>query len=246
MASTFSIPRFLLPRSGLLWRGANLGSPRAARTSITTSTETFAVRYASSSSSNIAKDAKGKPIVLEKPARFNPPSHGARLPSKKSRPQQHYGGDLSADDAAAQRRRDYPGMMAPQGTWAHWFWGSRWLHLCITTGTLFSLAVYTYSENFKATSPFAEMLPSGADFWQHPIISLRTAHEVWKLTTLHNSAVVADKRKKKVDDVAKRSEYRKAHGLEQKGGFGNWTAREDDPEKLQAPPGKREKWLGIF
>lgn len=90
------------------------------------------------------------------------------------------------------------------------------------------------------------MLPTASDYWQHPFISLRTTYEVWKLTTLHESAVTGEKRKKKVDDVVKRSEYRKAHGLEQKGGFGNWTARED-PEASQPEPGqKREKWLGIF
>lgn len=89
------------------------------------------------------------------------------------------------------------------------------------------------------------MLPSSSDFAQHPFISLRTIHGVWQLTTLHNSALTAEKRKKKVDDVAKRSEYRKAHGLEQQGGFGNWTARKE-PEAPAPEPGKREKWLGIF
>ncbi|PSR82246.1 hypothetical protein BD289DRAFT_461814 [Coniella lustricola] len=234
MASTFSIPRFLLPRSGHIWRGANFG-PRARNA------DTLMVRYAS----NTAKDAKGKPIVLEKPARFNPPSHGARLPTKGRPQQQHYGGSLSADEAAAQRRREYPGMPAPQGTWAHWFWSSKVLHLCITTGTLLSLAFYTYCENFKASSPFTEMLPTWSDFGQHPFMSLGTVHEVWKLTTLHNSTITGEKRKKKVDDVAKRSEYRKAHGLEQKGAFGNWTARKE-PDTSAPELGKREKWFGIF
>lgn len=90
------------------------------------------------------------------------------------------------------------------------------------------------------------MLPTTTDYWQHPIISLRTTYEVWKLTALHNSAVTGEKRKKKVDDVVKRSEYRKAHGLEQQGGFGNWTAR-DNPEAPPSEPGpKREKFLGVF
>lgn len=83
------------------------------------------------------------------------------------------------------------------------------------------------------------------------MVSLRTTHEVWQLTVLHESSVAAEMRKKKVDDVAKRSEYRKAHGLEQKGGFGNWTAREDrsmsePPQQPGEPARKREKWFGIF
>lgn len=205
-------------------------------------------------------------MVIEKPARFNPPSHGARLP-RKNRPQQlHYGGALSGEDVAAQRKRDYPGLPPPRNSWAHWFFNSKILHLGITMvscatrvptlfyllhakpwqGTLVSLALYTAAENFKANTPFAEMLPATKDYWQHPIISLRTTHEVWQLTMLHESAVTAEKRKKVVDDVVKRSEYRKAHGLEQKGGFGNWTVREDKGA-LQPDPGqKREKWLGIF
>lgn len=113
-------------------------------------------------------------------------------------------------------------------------------------GTLASLAIFTAVENFKANTPFAEMLPTALDYWQHPIISMRTTHEVWQLTMLHESALTAEKRKKTVDDVVKRSEYRKAHGLEQQGGFGNWTAK-DEPETPQLEPGqKREKWLGIF
>lgn len=104
-------------------------------------------------------------------------------------------------------------------------------------------------ENFKRNTPFADMLPSGSDFREAPLESMRTLYEVWQLTELHNSAVVAGKRKKNVDDIAKRAEYRKAHGLEQEGGFGSWTARGDrgDVETPQPEPGtKREKWLGIF
>jgi hypothetical protein len=49
--------------------------------------------------------------------------------------------------------------------------------------------------------------------------------EVFKLHTEHNSAETAERRKRKVEDVQKRAEYRKAHGLEGGEGFGGWTAR---------------------
>lgn len=109
-------------------------------------------------------------------------------------------------------------------------------------------------ENFKRNTPFAEMLPSGADLREHPVASLRTVYDVWQLTEIHNSAVVAAKRKKNVDDVAKRAEYRKAHGLDQENGWLNWTVRgggqeEAAPQQQQQSgpvPAKREKWLGIF
>jgi hypothetical protein len=68
--------------------------------------------------------------VLAKPERFNPPSHGARLPKKT--PPRHYGGDLSAAEIRVQQQTDYPGMAPPKGTWAHWFIHNRWLHVAIT------------------------------------------------------------------------------------------------------------------
>ena len=49
------------------------------------------------------------------------------------------------------------------------------------------------------------------------------------------SAETADRRKQKVEDVKKRSHYRKAHGLDQgEGIFGGWTARTD--EETLTPP----------
>jgi hypothetical protein len=116
--TTTSIPRFLLPQTGRLWQRFRV--PNAAATS------SVLIRYAST---KIGKD--GKPLVLEKPTRFNPPSHGARLPKNKATPR-HYGGDLRFEEAQAQKTKDYPGLPAPEGTWAHWFWNSRAFHLAIT------------------------------------------------------------------------------------------------------------------
>lgn len=112
-------------------------------------------------------------------------------------------------------------------------------------GTLAGLALFTLVENFKRTTPFADMLPSSSDYREQPLASARTLYEVWQLTQLHNSTVVAGRRKKSVDDVAKRAEYRKAHGIEQDGGLGSWTAR-GDAQAMQPEPGKRQKWFGIF
>ena len=72
-----------------------------------------------------------KPPVLEKPAKFNPPSHGSRRTTKQ--PPKHYGGSLPKEELEAQEKRDYPTMMAPPGTWAHWFWTSRLIHVYIMT-----------------------------------------------------------------------------------------------------------------
>lgn len=109
MVTRAVIPRFLLPLQGPLWRGIRIPLSQNVH-----------IRFASTD----------KPIVLEKPARFNPPSHGSRL--KRNALPKHYGPALTEDEVAAQSKRSYPGMMAPEGTWAHWFWHSRLLHTFIT------------------------------------------------------------------------------------------------------------------
>lgn len=55
--------------------------------------------------------------------------------------------------------------------------------------------------------------------------------EVYKMHTAHISAITAERRKKKVDDVQKRAQYRKAHGLDKDQGLGGWTAK-DEKESL--------------
>ena len=53
--------------------------------------------------------------------------------------------------------------------------------------------------------------------------------EVINLETAKTSAATAEKRRRGVEDVQKRSTYRKAHGLEDENsqGLGGWTARSD-------------------
>ncbi|KAL8694389.1 MAG: hypothetical protein Q9218_000955 [Villophora microphyllina] len=71
------------------------------------------------------------------------------------------------------------------------------------------------------------MLPAAQEFWSHPFSFITTYGHVYKLHTDHISAETAERRKNKVDDVQKRSRYRKAHGLEKEQGFGGWTAKTD-------------------
>ncbi|KAI0385340.1 hypothetical protein F5Y04DRAFT_245590 [Hypomontagnella monticulosa] len=214
-----------------------------------------------------------KPLVLEKPERFNPPSHGARLP--RSTPK-HYGGAMSDAEIQAQTVKTYPGLPPPPNTWTHWFIHSRGIHLLITLGTLTSLAVYTFMENFKATSPYADMVPPISEFPRHPFQYIGVLIDILKLNVERESAITAEKRRQRVEDVAKRNEYRKAHGLEPATGF-LWAKADDSGNKLESveaqptveptpvpaaqpverqpeaspaaeftPEGKRKKFLGIF
>jgi hypothetical protein len=117
MASRTVIPRFLLPLQSPLWRS----TARASR---------------GSSLRGAVRHNSDKPIVLEKPLKFNPPSHGSRLRNKTM--PKYYGGVVTPEELAAQRQKSYPGMMAPEGTVAHFFWHSRMLHTCITLVRLYS------------------------------------------------------------------------------------------------------------
>ena len=84
-----------------------------------------AYRFASTNSS--------KPRVLEKPTRYNPPSHGKRQREKVPRT---YGPELTSQQQEEQEAKYYPNMMPPEGTFMHWFLMNRGIHLWITLVTI--------------------------------------------------------------------------------------------------------------
>jgi hypothetical protein len=100
--------------------------------------------------------------------------------------------------------------------------------LTVIKGTLTTLAFTVWFTNFKRNSPFTHMLPAGSQFFLHPIAYTRTFFEVLKLTTEYNTQQTRERRKARVEDVAKRDAYRKAHGLDKQQGFGGWTAKSDE------------------
>ncbi|OAA68795.1 hypothetical protein SPI_00990 [Niveomyces insectorum RCEF 264] len=243
-----TIPRFLLPQRGLIWRPQQQQQQylrRAVRFASTRQGKKKAPGSKSSSSSPAppppppSSSGSAGGHVLAQPTKFNPPSHGARLPraannrAANAPPSNHYGGDLSAAEQQAQRVRQYPGMMAPPGTWAHWFWTSRVVHLGLTMSLLTALALYTGLENFRRTSPFVDLLPTAAEAAAHPLLALRTTVEVVRLTEQQRQEEMTTRRQQRVDDVAKRTQYRKAHGLDETVGFassGGWWGRSGTPQ----------------
>lgn len=115
--SSVSIPRFLLPRANYLPRSRSRLLPP------TSNPHSALVRHVSNSRPS------SKPLVLEKPAKFNPPSHGARLPRKKPR---NYGPALTEQQKHEMKTKKYPNMMPPEGSFLHWFLTNRWLHTWIS------------------------------------------------------------------------------------------------------------------
>ena len=109
------IPRFLLPR------GHKLPYTQLPKL-VSPSYLTFPIyRNASASTS--------KPRVLEKPTRFNPPSHGKRLKQETPR---NYGPQLTAEQKTEQETKKYPNTMPPPGTWMFWFLTTTSIHTFIT------------------------------------------------------------------------------------------------------------------
>lgn len=173
---------------------------------------------------------------------------------------------MSDAELQAQSAKAYPGLPPPDNTWTHWFIHSRGIHLFITLGTLSSLALFTFVSNFNAKSPFADMIPPISELPRHPFQYLGAIVDVMRLQEEHESAQTAEKRRMRVDDVAKRNEYRKAHGLEPAQGFWAKGIKSDDADAQAAeanpivessepqgspadeftPEGKRKKFLGIF
>merc|ERR1711939_490552 len=126
------------------------------------------------------------------------------------------------------------------------------------------------SEKKLRNSPFADLLPAWSQLFVHPIAFFRTFMEVVKMNSDYVTAETMERRKRKVEDVAKRAAYRKAHGLDKDESFGGWTAKSDeqllgpgipvgaaegingvDGERPQSEPVVREKrplkkWFGIW
>jgi hypothetical protein len=83
------------------------------------------IRAASSTSSQ-------KPIVLEQPDKFRPPSHPSRLTSRRGRAPAAYNQGTTAEEQETQKTRTYPHMFPEKGSFMHWFLTDRWIHIWIT------------------------------------------------------------------------------------------------------------------
>lgn len=123
-------------------------------------------------------------------------------------------------------------------------------------GVLVSCAGFTFTTNFKASSPFAHLLPSWSGLLTAPIETISQAFSVWRMHVQHNSMRVREQRHRRIEDAEKRKQYRVAHGLEEEE-----TKEEVDVQSPVAAEGKEaaqefvdwegnkkpvKKWLGIW
>ncbi len=93
------------------------------------------IRAASSTSTS---QNPNKPIVLEQPDKFRPPSHPARLTSRRRAPAAYNQG-TTAEEKESQKTRTYPHMFPQKGSFMHWFLTDRWIHIWITMVRTYSM-----------------------------------------------------------------------------------------------------------
>lgn len=129
---------------------------------------------------------------------------------------------------------------------------------------LTTLATFTFTTNFKATSPFAHLLPPWSGLLTHPIDTISQALHVYRMHVQHESMRVREQRHRRIEDAEKRRQFRVAHGLEEpnekdveKSGAGQNGGESVDVQSPVAGEGgefvdfegKRrpvKKWLGIW
>lgn len=99
--------------------------------------------------------------------------------------------------------------------------------MVLVQGVLTSLAFFTFTENFKRTSPFAHLLPPWSGLLSHPIDTIAQALNVYRMHVEHESQLTRERRHRRVEDAEKRRQFRIAHGLEEPEKNGS-TDVEDD------------------
>lgn len=107
----------------------------------------------------------------------------------------------------------------------HWFLNDRRLHLWISLSTLTSLAVYTVFASFVHNTEFRDQLPTAKDFFRTPFSAISQFLQVYKLHVASESEKVADKRRRKLEDVQKRKEFLREHGVEPGFLTGSWMEK---------------------
>jgi hypothetical protein len=159
---------------------------------------------------------------LVKPTKFTPPSHPSR---RVSDPINYPGPPVNSSPT-----KHYPETMPPPESWAYWALTNRRLHFYLSLSILFVLAGTVSINNFLTNNPFGRMVEWD---WSHPGKTMRNFVIAWQLSIEAESARVKEARKRLVEEVEKRGEYRKAHGLEQvgnEGGFGGWSVKSKEED----------------
>lgn len=76
-----------------------------------------------------------KPIILEQPDKFRPPSHGSRRNARSSTNTYGagaYNQNMTAAQLESSKTKSYPHMFPPEGSRMYWILTTRWVHVVFT------------------------------------------------------------------------------------------------------------------
>jgi hypothetical protein len=130
------IPRFLLPRGPLFLRPQPrlpLFLQQHLRYASTTPPKGLSaefLRRRAAQQQKAAQTPKATPVIPQ-PDKYRPPSHSARKPNRNLE-NKIYGAPVSEEDKKRMATKKYPNMMSPEGSFSHWFFHNKSIHLWIT------------------------------------------------------------------------------------------------------------------
>jgi hypothetical protein len=93
---------------------------------------------------------------------------------------------------------------------------------------LLSLAIATFYMDFHSKNHYKELVPPGSLFWSSPFQYLSQYAQVYKMHKQAETAENMQKKQRKQDEVRKRREYMRAHGIEHEGPYGLGTVEGDE------------------
>ncbi|RPA91390.1 hypothetical protein L873DRAFT_1831405 [Choiromyces venosus 120613-1] len=115
--------------------------------------------------------------------------------------------------------------MPPPNTWSHYFLTSRVLHFYVSISVLLVLGTWASVTNFLRTTERGREI-EGELAWSRPVESVEKFLAAYRLHAHERSLLVAEIRRRKVEDVDKRGAYRRAHGLgEESRGDAGWGVK---------------------
>lgn len=104
----------------------------------------------------------------------------------------------------------------------HKFLTNKMLHVYISLGVLFMFAGWAFLLDFWSKNKYPELLPAKALFFSHPIQYLRQYGRVYRMHVEALSAETAEVRRRSGDDVRRRKEYLRHHGMEEESVLARW------------------------
>lgn len=98
----------------------------------------------------------------------------------------------------------------------------------IIQSILVTLALSTFYMDFHSKNKYKELVPPTSLFWSHPFEYISQYAQVYKMHKQAETAENLMKKQRKQDEVRKRREYMRAHGIEHEGPYGMGTVEGDE------------------